>query len=147
MSALAGFDLKELTLSYDIICQWQKSLRERILKLPEDMQLDFDSFLLQCSLPVWHASSHEAECTNTNSLSFVPGVGMSDGEGIERLWAELNTFAFHTKDMGLGHRADTIEDKINYHNFAKNLGQGEYQTGQRRTCTHPSCCYSQDPPT
>ncbi|KAJ7712107.1 hypothetical protein B0H16DRAFT_1744534 [Mycena metata] len=58
-------------------------------------------------------------------LSFLPGVGKSDGEGIERLWAELNAFAYHTKNMGLGHRADTIEDKISYHNLMKNLGQDD----------------------
>jgi hypothetical protein len=129
MSSLAGFDLKELTISYDIACQWGKNLQERIRKLPADMQLDFEPILFQCGLPVWHASSHEAECTNANSLSFVPGVAKTDGEGIERLWAELNALAFHTKNMGIGHRADTIEDKINYHNFMKNLGQGEYDHG------------------
>ncbi|KAJ7175314.1 hypothetical protein C8R46DRAFT_1213798 [Mycena filopes] len=123
MASLAGFDLMELTVSYDIACQWQKNLRTRVEKLPADMRPDFESFMLQCGLPVWHASSHEEECTNRNSLSFLPGVGKSDGEGIERLWAELNAFAYHTKNMGLGHRADTIEDKINYHNFTKNLGQ------------------------
>ncbi|KAJ7035477.1 hypothetical protein C8F04DRAFT_1182381 [Mycena alexandri] len=123
MSSLAGFDLMELTISYDIACQWQKNLRTRITKLPVDMRPDFDAFMLQCGLPVWHASSHEQECTNTNSLSFLQGVGKSDGEGIERLWAELNAFAYHTKNMGVGHRADTIEDKIDYHNFTKNLGQ------------------------
>ncbi|KAJ7913301.1 hypothetical protein B0H13DRAFT_1873983 [Mycena leptocephala] len=123
MSSLAGFDLEQLTISYDIACQWQKNLASRICKLPADMQLDFESFLFQCSLPVWHASSHETECTNRYSLSFIPGVGKTDGEGIERLWAELSTFAFHTKNMGIGHRADTLNDKINYHNFMKNLGQ------------------------
>ncbi|KAJ7836173.1 hypothetical protein B0H13DRAFT_1652321 [Mycena leptocephala] len=125
MSSLAGFNLKELTISYDIACQWCKHLLERIEKLPEDMRLDFESFLFQCGLPVWHASSHEAECTNRNSLSFLPGVGKTDGEGIERLWADLNAFAYHTKTMGLGHRADTIEDKVNYHNFTKNLAQAK----------------------
>jgi hypothetical protein len=127
MSSLAGFDLKELTISYDIACQWRKNLLERIRKLPEDMRPEFAKFLFQCGLPVWHASSHESECTNRNSLSFLPGVAKTDGEGIERLWAELNAFAFHTKNMGLGHRADTIEDKINYHNFMKNIGQREHQ--------------------
>ncbi|KAJ7807053.1 hypothetical protein B0H13DRAFT_2386681 [Mycena leptocephala] len=125
MSALAGFDLKELTISYDIACQWRKNLLARICKLPADMQLDFEEFLFECGLPVWHASSHEGECAAKNSLSFVPGVGKSDGEGIERLWSELNAFAFHTKTMGLGHRADTLEDKIDHHNFMKNLGQAD----------------------
>jgi hypothetical protein len=126
MSLLVGFDLEQLTISYDIACQWQKNLARRIRKLPADMQLDFESFLFQCGLPVWHASSHETECTNRYSLSFIPGVGKTDREGIERLWAELNAFAFHTKNMGIGHCADTLDDKINYHNFMKNLGQGEY---------------------
>jgi hypothetical protein len=136
MSSLAGFDLKELTLSYDVVCQWQKHLQARIRKLPADMQLDFDSFLCQYGLPVWHASSHEAACRDENSLSFMPGVGKTDGEGIERLWAELNTFAYHTKNMGIGHRADTIEDKINYHNFMKNLSQGEYDLNTARADTY-----------
>ncbi|KAJ6449029.1 hypothetical protein C8R47DRAFT_999334 [Mycena vitilis] len=122
-SAIKGFDLKEITISYDIACQWRKNLLERIKKLPSDLQVPFETFLFQCGLPVWHASSHEAECTNRNSLSFLPGVGKSDGEGIERLWAELNAFAYHTKQMGLGARADALEDKINYHNYMKNLGQ------------------------
>ncbi|KAJ6447661.1 hypothetical protein C8R47DRAFT_1231344 [Mycena vitilis] len=122
-SSLKGFDLKELTISYDIACQWRKNLLDRITKLPDDLQVPFESFLFQCGLPVWHASSHEAECTNSNSLSFLPGVGKSDGEGIERLWADLNAFAYHTKNMGLGNRADTLEDKINYHNYRKNLAQ------------------------
>ncbi|KAJ7029952.1 hypothetical protein C8F04DRAFT_916776, partial [Mycena alexandri] len=123
MSSVAGFDGMELTFSYDIACQWAKNLHERIRKLPEDLQLDFDSIHFQTGLPVWHASSHEAQCANLNSLSFLPGVGKTDGEGIERLWAELNAFAYHTKHMGLGHRADTLDDKINYHNWMKNLGQ------------------------
>ncbi|KAJ6488281.1 hypothetical protein C8R47DRAFT_1071998 [Mycena vitilis] len=123
MSALAGFDLKELTISYDIACQWHKNLRERVTKLPEDLRKDFEAFLFQCGLPVWHASSHEAECTNRFSLSFLPGVGKTDGEGIERLWAELNAYAYHTRNMGVGHRADSLEDKIDYHNYMKNITQ------------------------
>ncbi|KAJ7115651.1 hypothetical protein C8R43DRAFT_1138108 [Mycena crocata] len=125
MSALAGFDLMELTVSYDVACQWRKRLAERLEKLPEDMRLDIEHILFQCGLPVWHASSHEADCTNRNSLSFKPGVAKSDGEGIERLWAQLNACAFHTKTMGIGNRADTIEDKIDYLNFMKNIGEAD----------------------
>ncbi|KAJ6464664.1 hypothetical protein C8R47DRAFT_992020, partial [Mycena vitilis] len=125
MSSLAGFTGKELTISYDIACQWRKNLLERVERLPQGMRPPFETLLFQCGLPVWHASSHESECTNRNSLSFLPGVGKSDGEGIERLWAELNAFAYHTKTMGIGNRADTLEDKINYHNYMKNLGQAD----------------------
>ncbi|KAJ7079314.1 hypothetical protein C8R43DRAFT_1143270 [Mycena crocata] len=123
MSCLAGITLLALTISYDIACQWKKKLRERNAKLPTAIQLDVDKINIQCGLPVWHASSHEAECSNQNSLSFLVGVGKTDGEGIERVWAALNPMAYATKEMGPGNRADTIDDKIDSHNFLKNLGQ------------------------
>ncbi|KAJ7927958.1 hypothetical protein B0H13DRAFT_1860717, partial [Mycena leptocephala] len=83
----------------------------RNAKLPERIRLDLSSVEVQCGLPVWHASSHEVECSNENSLSFLVGVGKSDGEGVERTWADLNPASFHTKEMGVGNRADTLEDK------------------------------------
>jgi hypothetical protein len=52
------------------------------------------------------------------------GVGKSDGEGVKWTWADLNPAAFHTKEMGAGNRADTLEDKIDSHNFLKNLTHG-----------------------
>ncbi|KAJ7781732.1 hypothetical protein DFH07DRAFT_764759 [Mycena maculata] len=85
------------------------------------MQIDLN-IMLQCGLPVWHASAHEKDCANKNSLSFLEGLGCSDGKGVERLWSFLNHCAYHTKDMSIGNRADTIEDKVDSHNFMKNLG-------------------------
>ncbi|KAJ7916471.1 hypothetical protein B0H13DRAFT_2231608 [Mycena leptocephala] len=124
MACLAGFALMMLTISYDIACQWKKHMRQRNDKLPEAIRLDVDNVELQCGLPVWHASSHETECSNENSLSFLVGVGKSDGEGVERTWADLNPAVFHIKEMGVGNCADTLEDKIDSHNFLKNLTHG-----------------------
>ncbi|KAJ7018869.1 hypothetical protein C8F04DRAFT_1277073 [Mycena alexandri] len=125
VSALGDVDLKEYTVSYDIACQWRKNFKTRMEKLPKALQRDFDDVLVQCGLPVWHALAHEEECTNENNLSLLSGVGKSDGEGIERLWAILNGIAFQTKEMSLGNRADTVEDRLDAHNFLKNLGQGD----------------------
>ncbi|KAJ7713592.1 hypothetical protein B0H14DRAFT_3523331 [Mycena olivaceomarginata] len=75
MSALIGFTLLWLTLSYDIACQWKVHLPERMKKLPDAMQLPLDDIKLQCVLPVWHASSHNRDCKDANSLSFKEGVG------------------------------------------------------------------------
>ncbi|KAJ7024364.1 hypothetical protein C8F04DRAFT_969055 [Mycena alexandri] len=125
MSCLAGFALMMLTISYDIACQWKKNLKPRNALLPEPIRLDLDKVEVQCGLPVWHASSHEAECNNENSLSVLVGVGKSDGEGVERTWADLNPAAFHTKEMGAGNRHNTLEDKIDSHNFLKNLTHGD----------------------
>jgi hypothetical protein len=92
--------------------------------MPQDMQLQLNAISVQCALPVWHAGSHEEACQSTNSLSYKPGVGRTDGEGVERMWSVLNPAAFHTKDMSQGNRVDTLEDKIDSHNFLKNLGLG-----------------------
>ncbi|KAJ7657038.1 hypothetical protein B0H17DRAFT_955804 [Mycena rosella] len=124
MSALMGFSLMLLTISYDIACQWKQNLRERMPKLPATKRLQLNDLKLQCALPVWHAASHNVECQNENSLSFKRGVGKSDGEGVERTWAALNPAAFSTKDAGTGQRADILEGKIDNHNYLKNVGQG-----------------------
>jgi hypothetical protein len=131
MSALAGFTLMMLTISYDIACQWKINLRERNENLPADMRLEFDRIKLQCGLPVWHAASHNDECSNENSLSFKPGVGKSDGEGIERTWAVLNPAAYATKNAGTGQRADVIEAKVDNHNYLKNVSQGKSAISSR----------------
>ncbi|KAJ7086320.1 hypothetical protein C8R43DRAFT_965128, partial [Mycena crocata] len=123
MSALAGRSLQSLTISYDIACQWKTNLAARNAKLPSKIQLPLDKLDIQCALPVWHAASHNEECQNANSLSFKPGVGKSDGEGVERVWSRLNPGAHSTKDAGRGQRADTMEGKIDYLNHGKNLGQ------------------------
>ncbi|KAJ7711507.1 hypothetical protein B0H16DRAFT_1480292 [Mycena metata] len=124
--ALLGFTLLWLTISYDIACQWQKTLLARISKLPEALQLPMKDIKWQCALPVWHAGSHEEDCRNTHSLSVKQGVGKSDGEGVERTWSILNPAAYHTKDMGIGNREDHLNDKIDSHNFLKNIGLGYY---------------------
>ncbi|KAK7028695.1 CxC2 domain-containing protein [Favolaschia claudopus] len=130
LAALAGFSLLWLTISYDIGCQWKQHFYDRVKVLPAEIRLPLDDIKIQFGLPVWHAASHNEDCQNENSLSFRPGVGRSDGEGVERFWSRLNGASFSTKDAGQGVRADTIESKIDDHNFLKNLGQGD--TLQRR---------------
>ncbi|KAK6975118.1 CxC2 domain-containing protein [Favolaschia claudopus] len=125
LAALAGFSLLWLTISYDIGCQWKLKFPERMKQLPEKMHLPLKDINVQFGLPVWHAASHNEDCQNQNSLSFRPGVGRSDGEGVERTWSGLNPAAFSTKDAGTGVRADSIEARIDNHNFLKNVGQGD----------------------
>ncbi|KAJ6557792.1 hypothetical protein B0H19DRAFT_946380, partial [Mycena capillaripes] len=125
LSALAGFSLLLLTISYDIACQWKIQLAERNTKLPEELRLPLDAVKLQCALPVWHAGSHNGDCAEENSLSFKRGVGKTNGEGIERTWSGLNPTAFSTKDAGRGVQADVLEGKIDNHNHLKNMGQGQ----------------------
>ncbi|KAJ7059923.1 hypothetical protein C8F01DRAFT_1254013 [Mycena amicta] len=127
LSALRYASVKKLVISYDIVCQWMIHLAERARRIATETPIttNLDQFELDFGLPVWHAIVHEASCQAENSLSFVKGVGRTDGEGIERTWALLNPVAFATKEMGEGNRHDTIEDKIDHINFEKNIQQGE----------------------
>ncbi|KAF7311686.1 hypothetical protein MKEN_01072200 [Mycena kentingensis (nom. inval.)] len=125
--AIRDARVKQLVVSYDVVCQWKVYLRTRVLKILEDSTIptDLDKFDIQFALPVWHATAHEEECQMANSLSYTRGVGRTDGEGIERTWAVLNTMSYATKEMSLPNRLDSLEDKVDRINFEKNVGEGD----------------------
>ncbi|KAJ7084884.1 hypothetical protein B0H15DRAFT_951369 [Mycena belliarum] len=124
LASVIGITAMYLAISYDIACQWRVNFEARMAALPAHMQLDLTKTTLMCGLPVWHAAAHERGCQVRNSLSYLIGVGRTDGEGIERTWSGLNPLAWATKEMGPGARADAMDDKIDHHNFEKNIGQG-----------------------
>ncbi|KAF7327202.1 CxC2 domain-containing protein [Mycena kentingensis (nom. inval.)] len=111
-SAILSVVVLALTISYDIACQWKVHLPERMARLPTGS-------------PSGTRTSHITTCSDENKLPHQPGVGKVDGEGIERLWSGLNPAALATKEMGLGNRADTIDDRLDNHNFLKNMRQGD----------------------
>ncbi|KAF7293374.1 hypothetical protein MIND_01114200 [Mycena indigotica] len=131
MHALGDTRVWKLVLSYDIACQWKQRLLMRVADMVKEGGVksldDFES--IQFALPVWHAAAHDINCREALSSSHAPGVGRTDGEGIERTWVVLNPIGFATKEMGEGNRHDTIEDKVDHLNFEKNVGQGENFTG------------------
>ncbi|KAJ7761124.1 hypothetical protein B0H16DRAFT_1312626, partial [Mycena metata] len=123
LCAVLGIMAMYLVISYDIACQWRIHFEERMGKMPEELQPDLNQTTVLYGLPVWHAAAHEHSCQVQNSLSYVPGVGRTDGEGIKWTWSDFNPLAWATKEMGAGARHDTIEDKIDHHNFEKNINQ------------------------
>jgi hypothetical protein len=125
-SAIMTLVFLYLTISYDISCQWKLNLPDRLSHLPPHMQQDLNAKVVQFGLPVWHAESHTPNCRDNNHLRYRRGVGKTDGEGIERLWAVLNPAALATKEMGLGNRADVLDDRIDNHNFIKNMTLGAF---------------------
>ncbi|EIW81308.1 hypothetical protein CONPUDRAFT_153858 [Coniophora puteana RWD-64-598 SS2] len=55
----------------------------------------------------------------------MPGVGRTDGETVERGWSNINPVATSTKEMGHGHRIDTLDDYFGDWNWKKLVGLGE----------------------
>lgn len=124
-SALLGISLLFVTVLYDIACQYNVNLLTRMEKLPKRLHLD-PKVSLNAGIPIWHAGAHKESCQAVNALWYCEGVGKTDGEGIEHIWSHLNPMSWSTKEMGEGARHDALEDKIDHHNFGKNINMGEH---------------------
>ncbi|KAJ7110762.1 hypothetical protein C8R46DRAFT_1170994 [Mycena filopes] len=124
LSAVLGVTALYIAISYDNVCQWKVNLPQRMANMPARLRLDLAIITLLFALPVWHALAHEEMCQTENSLTYQVGVGRTDGEGIERTWSVVNPISWATKEMGRGARHDAMENKLDHHNFEKNINQG-----------------------
>ncbi|KAK0449347.1 hypothetical protein EV421DRAFT_1732619 [Armillaria borealis] len=124
-SLIQSARIKDITLSYDVGCQYKINLEERHKKLPVSLQRDSRSPFMAVALPIWHRDVHVMKCKTENLLMYQDGVGKSDGEGIERMWSAFNPMAWQMKEMHPEVRHDAIEDRIDRHNFHKNIGLGD----------------------
>jgi len=59
------------------------------------------------------------------SLNFIPGVGKSDMETPERVWAGHNGLGNSTKTQGPGGRHDVLDDHFSFWNWLKYVGLGK----------------------
>ena len=123
LSALAPLLVASVFVSYDIACQYKLNFEERVVDLPSQLQLP-QEVDIGWGIPKCHCPMHKLPCQAPHSLNFKPGVGRTDGEGIERSWSELNRVANSTKEMGPGSRHDTLDDHLGHHNFRKYVGLG-----------------------
>ena len=124
-SSLKGYDLVELVVSYDIVCQWHVNLRERMLALPHSFHIDLDGRKVTFLVPKFHLPAHVAACQTAFSFHLTRGVGNTDGEAPERGWANINPLSSQTKQMGPGSRRDTIDNHFGDWNYKKVIGLGE----------------------
>ncbi|KAK7030523.1 CxC2 domain-containing protein [Favolaschia claudopus] len=111
-------------VSYDIVCQWFKNLRERLQDLPPLVRLSLILYLCAYVIPKMHIHAHTMACQLLFSLNFLAGAGQTDGEGIERPWANLGGVASSTREMGPGSRADVLDDHFAFWNWCKLVSLG-----------------------
>ena len=114
-----------MIVSYDIACQWSVHLYHRLLGLPQHVRTELDLALFIFVIPKLHILGHELSCQVEYSLNLTPGVGRSDGKGIERPWAHLGPVATSTHEMGPGSRHDTLDDHLGNWNWGKLVGFGK----------------------
>ncbi|KAJ6514835.1 hypothetical protein C8R47DRAFT_961298, partial [Mycena vitilis] len=111
-------------VSYDIVCQWWKPLVERLGKLPALVRLQIVLEITRFVIPKMHIHSHTLACQLLYSLNFLWGVGQTDGEGIERPWANIGGVATSTREMGPGSRRDTLDCHWAFWNWCKLITLG-----------------------
>ncbi|KAJ7353487.1 hypothetical protein DFH08DRAFT_805034 [Mycena albidolilacea] len=116
-------------ISYDIVCQWWKHLKERLQALPPASRVTLILALVWFAIPKMHIKGHLRGCQTTYSLNLIPGSAETDGEAIERPWAHIGGVGTSTREMGLGLREDTLNGHWGSWNWQKLVGLGE------RLCT------------
>ncbi|KAG6904959.1 hypothetical protein DXG01_005951, partial [Tephrocybe rancida] len=80
------------------------------------------------AIPKLHEPAHK-EIHNELSMNHVVGVGLIDGECIERIWARHNALGNLTKTMGPSARHDTLDDHFGFWNWLKWHPHAEVQGG------------------
>ncbi|THU82380.1 hypothetical protein K435DRAFT_580454, partial [Dendrothele bispora CBS 962.96] len=114
-----------LLVSYDIVCQWSKKVAQRLKKLPPLVRLDLTLRIVSFVIPKLHILGHLVSCQEKFSLNYTYGVGQTDAEGIERVWAGLGGVATSLKEMGPGSHHDTLDDHMGHWNWCKIVGLGD----------------------
>jgi hypothetical protein len=128
-SSVAEETLVEVVVSYDIACQWSLNLRERLKQYPSWMRVDHDgSQSYRFLVPKFHLPAHVQKCQTRYSFNYNINVGRTDGEGIERGWANINPVATSTREMGPGSRRDTLDDHFGDSNWKKTCTLGMHMT-------------------
>ena len=112
-------------ISYDIACQWSKGLKDRLAEFPEHVRIEVPDDT-DYSIPKLHYHSHKQLDHSKHSMNYRPGVGRTDGEGIERRWWWIQPIATSTKMMGPGQRQGVLEDQWGYANWRKYVTIGMF---------------------
>ncbi|KIK13300.1 hypothetical protein PISMIDRAFT_31188 [Pisolithus microcarpus 441] len=119
--ALSGTTVDRLNILYDITCQWHKSLYQRMMSLPQEVQLDLSAKHISFFVLKFHLPTHIMPCQWKYSFNWTCGVGHTDDEVPEHGWAHINPVGSSTKVMGPGHRRDTIDDFFGDWNWKKSI--------------------------
>ncbi|KAF9545280.1 hypothetical protein CPC08DRAFT_649410 [Agrocybe pediades] len=112
----------DIVLIYDIMCQYHVNLYERVaasskLSLP-------DTINIIKAIGQFHVHGHQEACLYRFSTSFIPQIGIVDGEILETLWSNLNLISRSTRTASLPHRCEIIDDHMRDSNFKKIINTG-----------------------
>ena|ERR1700722_15249050 len=100
---LIGIISAQLTISYDIACQWSHNLKKHIPQFlswmqPSSQLIDAVKFVI----PKFHIYGHGPKCQTKFSLNFLRFSARTNGEEPEWWWAHINPISASTQEMSSG---------------------------------------------
>jgi len=114
-----------LIVSYDIACQWFINLHNHIASdWPSELQPPKSTKLIP-AIPKLHEPMHKKTNHQGFSFNFIPGVGLTNSEAPERIWAPHNSLASATRQQAPGSRQDVLDTHFGFWNWLKYVGQGD----------------------
>ncbi|VDB88002.1 unnamed protein product [Peniophora sp. CBMAI 1063] len=127
-SALELANVREVTISYDIACQYCRKIKERLARIPHTSAVwagaqTFAALVASNSItyavPKFHLFAHKLWCQLRFAFGWLFGTAITDGEAVERLWSAFNAAASSLREMGPGGNNDTLDDMFGAWNWMK----------------------------
>lgn len=146
--ALSFIRAAEVTVSYDVACQYCKKLCERLGKIRcvRVVWAGAQRFLSLANVgavsyvvPKFHLAAHKIWCQVRLAFMWLLGTGLSDGEAPERVWASANPASTSLREMGPGGMNDVMDDMAGSWNWRKLCEIGTFDFVESRWhCSYAS---------
>ena len=136
--------LQRIVISYDIACKYHIHFMERISNASWPLMTATEqSVFLACDVvwlvPKFHLAAHIEGCADKFSFNWTKNVGHTCGELVESNWASLGAISTSTREMGFGHRRDTINDAMLDWNWRKATGESKLTYISKVICSDIRC--------
>ncbi len=101
------------------MCQYHVNLARRFaesskLTIPETLTVIK-------AIGLWHVHGHKDECLFRFATTYIPGVGIVDGEILETLWSLLNRTSRSCRGSTVAHRTEVLDDHMGDSNWKKTI--------------------------
>lgn len=96
---------RPINLSYDINCSFEKYWKKHH---PEDTRI------AAWAIPIFHAYGHNLACQLKYLPRRIEGFGMTDGEAVERMWAQLRGLVTIVRESRYCVYIDVITLQVSY---------------------------------
>lgn len=118
--------IKDVVITYDIGCQWEKNLSHRLSSALSIPSLDLKSLnSFRVAVPKFHIIGHGASCQANYNLAYMDNVGMTHGESVETIWSHSTSLATWSRENGPAARHLILDDHWAGWNWRKLVGLRE----------------------